>query len=398
MIHLLNAIDEQLWPWLKDRNQGAYRVGQVRRWLFARRASNIDQMTDLPQTMREELARDFLLWSTEIARHTKAADGTEKLLLRLADGGQIECVLLRDEVGGVRHGSVDLEGGMPERDGQGEERRGRLSVRSEGSGAPRGREQLSAGGRRTICISTQVGCGMGCVFCASGLDGLARNLTTGEIIEQMLRLQLLLRREERLSHIVVMGMGEPLANLDALLPALEEASREDGLGISARRITISTVGLPKQMRRLAETNPRYRLAVSLHAPNDALRRRIVPVGEKIRLADILCEADHYFERSGRRLTFEYVLLAGINDSPAQAEELAELLAGRTALLNVIPYNPVPGLPYQTPSVAAQQAFRRILEQRGVSVKFRHRKGDAIDAACGQLRRRAQAGGGVVNYS
>ena len=190
---------------------------------------------------------------------------------------------------------------------------------------------------------------MGCVFCASGLDGLERNLTTGEIVEQMLRLQLLLAPDERLSHIVVMGMGEPLANLDALLPALDEASRDDGLGISARRITISTVGLPKAMRRLAETNPRYRLAVSLHAPNDELRHQIVPVADKIPLADILAEADHYFEHSGRQLTFEYVLLADLNDSPAHAAELANLLAGRTALLNVIPYNPVAGLPYATPS-------------------------------------------------
>jgi 23S rRNA (adenine2503-C2)-methyltransferase len=230
---------------------------------------------------------------------------------------------------------------------------------------------------------------MGCVFCASGLEGLARNLTTGEIVEQMLRLQLLLGPNERLSHIVVMGMGEPLANLDALLPALDEASRDDGLAISPRRITISTVGLPKAMRRLADTNPRYRLAVSLHAPNDLLRRRIVPVSEKIPLADVLAEADYYFQRSGRRLTFEYVLLAGINDSPQHAIELAALLAGRTVLLNVIPYNPVAGLPYETPSASAQSAFRRALESRGVSVKFRHRKGDAIDAACGQLRRRAR---------
>jgi 23S rRNA (adenine2503-C2)-methyltransferase len=230
---------------------------------------------------------------------------------------------------------------------------------------------------------------MGCVFCASGLEGVTRNLTTGEIVEQMLRLQLLLAPDERLSHIVVMGMGEPLANLDALVPALEEASREDGLGISHRRITISTVGLPKAMRRLVEADARYRLAVSLHAPNDELRRQIVPIGEKISLADILAEADRYFEKSGRRLTFEYVLLAGINDRQDQADELATLLAGRTAMLNVIPYNPVAGLPYGTPSLAAQRAFRRALEQRGVSVRFRHRKGDAIDAACGQLRRRVR---------
>jgi 23S rRNA (adenine2503-C2)-methyltransferase len=301
-------------------------------------------MTDLPRPLREELARDFSLWRSQIARHTQADDGTEKLLLNLADGGQIECVLLRDRV--------------------------------------------ASGWRRTICISTQVGCGMGCVFCASGLEGLARNLTTGEIVEQMLRLQSLLGPQERLSHIVVMGMGEPLANLEALLPALDEASRDGGLGISPRRITISTVGLPKAMRRLADTNPRYRLAVSLHAPNDELRQRIVPISQKIPLVQILAEADNYFERSGRRLTFEYVLLAGINDSPQQARELARLLAGRTALLNVIPYNPVAGLPYRTPTAAAQHAFRRILEDHGVAVRFRHRKGDAIDAACGQLRRRS----------
>jgi 23S rRNA (adenine2503-C2)-methyltransferase len=298
-------------------------------------------MTDLPQPLREELASHFTPWTTQIARHTQADDGTEKLLLTLADGGQIECVLLRDEV------------------------------------------------RRTICISTQVGCGMGCVFCASGLDGLMRNLTTGEIVEQMLRLQLLLSPDERLSHIVVMGMGEPLANLDALLPALEEASRADGLGISARRITISTVGLPKAMRRLTDMNSRYRLAVSLHAPNDELRHRIVPISEKIPLQDILDEADRYFDQSGRQLTFEYVLLADLNDSQAHAVELANVLGDRTALLNVIPYNPVAGLPYGTPSHAAQRTFRRTLEDRGIAVKFRHRKGDAIDAACGQLRRRSR---------
>jgi 23S rRNA (adenine2503-C2)-methyltransferase len=338
---LLKAIDDQLTPWFKDHGQGKYRVGQVRQWLFAQRASDFGQMTNLSQPLREALASDFTLWSTAVARHTQAEDGTEKLLLTLADGGQIECVLLRDET------------------------------------------------RRTICISTQVGCGMGCVFCASGLDGLTRNLTTGEIVEQMLRLQLLLREDERLSHIVVMGMGEPLANLDALLPALAEASREGGLGISARRITISTVGLPKAMRRLSEATPRYRLAVSLHAPNDELRQKIVPVADKISIADVVAEADHYFDLSGRQLTFEYVLLGGLNDGPQHATELAHLLGGRTAMLNVIPYNPVAGLPYKTPSQNAQRAFRQILEQSGISVHFRHRKGDAIDAACGQLRRRTQ---------
>lgn len=342
MPHLLNSIDDSLTAWLTEHGQGGYRAKQIRHWLFASRAGDFQEMTDLGRSLRHELAAEFTLWTTSVMRHTQADDGTEKLLLALADGGQIECVLLRDEV------------------------------------------------RRTICISTQVGCGMGCVFCASGLEGLERNLTRGEIVEQMLRLQRLLAPEERLSHIVVMGMGEPLANLDNLLPALEEASREDGFGISARRITISTVGLPKPMRRLAEAGAKYRLAVSLHAPNEAIRRQIVPVGDKISLAEIVDEADHYFDLSGRQLTFEYVLLADINDSPEHAHELARLLGRRTALVNVIPFNPVSGLPYRTPSTTAQQTFRRILEDHGLAVRFRHKKGDAIDAACGQLRRRSVA--------
>jgi 23S rRNA (adenine2503-C2)-methyltransferase len=202
----------------------------------------------------------------------------------------------------------------------------------------------------------------------------------------MLRLQHLLPADERLSHIVVMGMGEPLANLDGLLPALEFASSDEGLGISARRITISTVGLPKAIDRLCAENTRYNLAVSLHAPNDELRTQIVPVNKSIGIAPVLAAADRYFEVSGRKLTFEYVLLADLNDRPEHARQLAALLAGRTALLNVIPYNPVVGLPYQTPSREAVRQFREILEAGGINVQFRERKGDRINAACGQLRR------------
>jgi 23S rRNA (adenine2503-C2)-methyltransferase len=339
--HLLDGVDSSLAQWAAEANVPRYRVAQVRKWLFEKRAGDWDEMTDLSKSLRADLAERFRLWTATVAKHTQADDGTEKLLLSLADGGQIECVLLRDTV------------------------------------------------RRTICISTQVGCGMGCVFCASGLDGVDRNLTTGEIVEQILRLQRLLKPGERLSHIVVMGMGEPLANLDRLLLALAEAHREDGLGISARRITISTVGLPPAIDRLARHEQNYRLAISLHAPNDELRNQLVPVNKNIGLAAIMEAADRYFEVSGRRLTYEYVLLADLNDAPEHARQLARLLAGREALLNVIPYNPVAGLPYGTPTVERRQAFRAILEQGGVQVKFRHRKGDRIDAACGQLRRSQQ---------
>lgn len=338
MCHVLDLTSDSLKDWLAERGQPAYRAAQIRQWLFASRAADWNEMTNLPMALRESLVDKLAIWTTEIAKHTRADDGTEKLLLTLAGGGQIECVLLRDAV------------------------------------------------RRTICISTQVGCAMGCVFCASGLDGVERNLTTGEILEQMLRLQQLLGEEERLSHVVVMGMGEPLANLDALLPALDVATDAEGLGISARRVTISTVGLPPAMRRLAEESPRYRLAVSLHAPNDALRSEIVPVNQSIGLEAILAAADRYFEASGRQMTFEYVLLAGVNDRPEHAKQLVGLLSGREVMLNVIPYNPVAGLPYQTPSAASQRAFRSILEAAGLAVKFRHLKGEKINAACGQLRR------------
>ena len=260
--------------------------------------------------------------------------------------------------------------------------------------------------RRTACISTQVGCGMGCVFCASGLEGLQRNLTAAEILEQLLRLRRLpgpaaaggsggqpartrTRRADRpLTHIVVMGMGEPLANLDNLLTALDDATAKDGLGLGARHVTISTVGLPARIRQLAESGKAYHLAVSLHAPNDALRNRIVPTNDKIGLEAILAAAEYFFEKTGRQVTFEYVLLAGINDSVDHARELARLLHGRRAHVNVIPFNEVEGLPFGRPSAESLSAFLAPLKQQGISVKVRKRKGAQIDAACGQLRRSA----------
>jgi 23S rRNA (adenine2503-C2)-methyltransferase len=231
---------------------------------------------------------------------------------------------------------------------------------------------------------------MGCVFCASGLDGVDRNLTRGEILEQMLRLQRLLPSDERLSHIVMMGMGEPLANLVNVLSALDTARHPDGLGISPRRITISTVGLPAAIDRLADHATPFHLAVSLHAPTDELRNKIVPTNSKVGIGAILQAADRYFEKTGRRITFEYVLLSKINDSPECADDLVKLLAHRGAMLNVIPYNPVSGLPYETPSSERIHHFRRALLEGGINVMFRQRKGDAIEAACGQLRRMRQA--------
>ncbi len=330
---------ESLSNWLVENGIPKYRATQILSWIYARRANSFEDMSDLPKALRQQLADSFDLFQSRTVARQQSEDGTEKLLLQLPDGGRIECVLLRD------------------------------------------------GPRRSICVSSQVGCAMGCVFCASGLDGVDRNLTKAEIVEQMLKLQRLLEPEERLSHIVMMGMGEPLANLNNVVLSLEAAKDPDfGLGISPRRITISTVGLPPAIDKLAEANSPYQLAISLHAPNDELRSRLVPVNSKTGIGPILEAADRYFEKTGRRLTFEYVLLGDLNDSPECARQIVQLLRGRTAMLNVIPYNPVPGLPYETPTSQAIHLFRKTLLDGGISVMFRQRKGNDIQAACGQLRR------------
>lgn len=341
MRHLLDLFPDGLEVWLAERHEPSYRAGQIRQWLLRRRVDQFDQMTDLPKELRAALVEEFFVWSSRRVAHQKADDGTEKLLLQLADGEQIECVLLRDDRN-----------------------------------------------HRTACISTQVGCGMGCRFCASGLGGLVRNLTTGEILEQLLHLDRLLPAGERLTHIVVMGMGEPLANLDRLLPALASATDSQGLGIGARRVTISTVGLPAGILRLAEAGVQYHLAISLHAPEDALRTQLVPANRGVGIRALLEAAEQYFQKTGRRITYEYVLIEGVNDQPRHARALAALLRGRKALVNLIPLNPVPELPYQTPAWSQVERFMALLQAGGLNVHVRYRKGDQIEAACGQLRRRS----------
>jgi 23S rRNA (adenine2503-C2)-methyltransferase len=330
---------ERLTAWMTEHGLPKYRAGQIRRWIFQRRADTFEKMSDLPKKLRAELEVAFRLRCAKAAAHPVSDDGTEKLLLEFNDAQQIETVLLRDDRG-----------------------------------------------HRTACLSTQVGCAMGCVFCASGLGGIVRNLTSGEIIEQMLQVQALLPEDERLSHLVIMGVGEPLANLKGLLPALEKATDPDAFGISARRITISTVGLPKGLRRLAEANAPYHLAVSLHAPNDSLRDELVPANRGVGVLSILRAADEYFDQTGRRITYEYVLLNGLNDREEHARELAALLKGRPAMINLIPYNPVRELPYRTPNPVDVKRFGDILTKAGLNVQTRWLKGDGIDAACGQLRR------------
>jgi 23S rRNA (adenine2503-C2)-methyltransferase len=325
--------------WMIAHDQPAYRGRQVVDWIIRRRAESFDPMTDLPKSLRLELDTHWTVFSTSIAYHGVATDGTDKLVLACRDGRRLECVLMTE------------------------------------------------GPRRTVCLSTQVGCAMGCAFCASGLNGVERNLSADEILEQVMHLRNLLPAEETVTHIVVMGMGESLANFDNLISALDRlCSANEGLGISQRRVTISTVGLPEKILKLAALDRQYHLAVSLHAPTEELRNTLVPVNESIGLTAVLTAADAYFERTGRQVTYEYVLLRGINDRSNDAYALAQILAKRSAHVNLIPYNPVVGLPFERPDPDAVRRFTAILRRGNVSVTVRKTKGRAIDAACGQLRR------------
>ena len=280
----------------------------------------------------------------ELTRST-APGGTAKLLMAWADGATTECVMIPGD-----------------------------------------------GARRTVCLSTQVGCDVGCTFCASGIGGAQRDLTVGEVLEQALAVgDLLGEAGERLSHVVFMGMGEPLANYDVTVAAARRLNAEHGLGIAQRRITISTVGLPKQIERLAGEGLQITLAVSLHAPNDALRRELIPWARGIPLDRLLEACRRYFERTGRELTFEYCLLAGVNDQPEHADQLSAIARRLRAHVNLLMYNPVPSLPYDLPSRNAAIDFLKRLRGAGVNAHLRESRGLEADAACGQLRRRRLSG-------
>ena len=339
---LLDHSVEELVAWVVGQGFPRFHASQVFRQVLERRATDFGSMTELPKGLRLALGQEWTLFTGTVATHDTSPDGTDKLLISWPDDRRVECVLMAED------------------------------------------------GRRTVCISTQVGCGMGCVFCASGMKGVERNLSSGELLEQVLRLRNLLPGEERLTNIVVMGMGESLANLDNLITALDRICSPNGLGLSPRRVTISTVGLPEKIRKLAAMDRPYHLAVSLHAATEALRDQLVPVNEKIGLTAVMEAADHYFQTTGRQVTFEYVLLHGVNDRPEDADALGRLLSKRKAHANLIPFNPVTGLSFERPSPEAIRRFVETLRHWGVSVTVRKTKGRPIDAACGQLRRRVEA--------
>lgn len=322
--------------------QPGYRATQLVEWVYERGASSYEAMSNLPLAMRETLARELPLFTSGVVREQRSSDGTLKLLLRWPDGATSECVLIPD------------------------------------------------GDRHTACISTQVGCPVGCVFCASGLNGLQRNLTTGQIVEQAMRVRALCEPDARLSNIVFMGLGEPLANYAAVMAAVRVINAPWGMNIGARKITISTVGLPKQMMMLADEGLQVTLALSLHAPTDELRREIIPWAERVTMDSLIDAANYYFRKTGREITLEYILLGGLNDRPEHARQLVDVAKRMRSNINLIAYNPVEGLPYLRPSDEAVGEFHAVLRNAAVNAHVRRSRGLDIDAACGQLRRRESA--------
>jgi len=337
-VHLLGLTPPELRAVLKPLGWPNYRVDQLLDWTFAKRAADFEQMSNLPKDARRWLAEHATLYRGQVTRESASQDGTRKLLSVFPDGGVAETVWI------------------PEAE------------------------------RNTACLSSQVGCPVGCRFCASGVGGVERDLTAGEIVEQAQRIRRLIGAEGRLSNVVYMGMGEPLANYDNVLKSIRILNAEWGLGIGARKITVSTVGLPRQIRRLADEDLQLNLALSLHAPTDELRAQLIPW--KVPIDELLAACRDYFERTGREITFEYVLLAGVNDHMEHADKLAILARRVRANINLLRYNEVPGLPYRRPSAAASQAFLERLRARGANAHIRTSRGRDIDAACGQLRRAA----------
>ena len=338
---------------MAELGQPAFRAKQVTEWTFAKRAPGIEAMSNLPKPLREALGERWVTRSMRIATVTGAADTTRKFLLRLHDGRFVETVLI--PANPALYGS-----------------------RSD---------------RHTLCVSSQVGCAYDCKFCASGLAGFTRNLTAAEIVEQIVQVEA--HAGERVDNLVFMGMGEPLANFSNVTKAIEILNAEWGIGIGARHMTVSTSGLAPQIRKLADFPLQIRLAISLHGASDEVRNRIMPVNRKHNLEELFAALAYWRERRKQHITLEYILIEDVNDSLAQAHQLAKRARALDAKVNLIPYNTVEGLPWARPGEAEQDAFRDVLLNAGVKATLRREKGHDIAAACGQLRLRQETELGII---
>lgn len=320
----------------------AFRSKQIYEWLHVKLADDFDEMTNLSKALREKLKENYEIRKVKMIDHQiSKVDPTEKFLFELEDGNMVESVLMK-----YKHGN-------------------------------------------SVCISSQVGCRMGCRFCASTLDGLERNLTPSEMLRQVYQIQKI--TGERVSNIVIMGTGEPLDNYDNFLKFIHMVSDEHGLNISQRNITASTCGIVPNIRRLAEEKLQITLALSLHGSNQEKRRSLMPVANKYELHEVLEACDYYFEKTGRRITFEYSLVHGVNDTPEDAKELMGILKDRNCHLNLIPVNPIKERNYEKPDKKSAENFKNKLEKNGINVTIRREMGSDIDGACGQLRRKTMQG-------
>lgn len=331
---------------LAEWGQPGYRAKQVAEWIYAKRAKSFAEMSNLPAVLREKLAAEFSFGALELIRVLGAEDTTRKFLFRLADGALIESVLIP--------ASPALYG--------------------------------EASDRRTLCVSTQVGCAYGCKFCASGLDGWSRNLQPGEIVEQVLKAEEI--GGERVNNLVFMGMGEPLANFKNVIKAIGIINAPWGVGIGARHITLSTSGLAPQIRELADQPLQVRLAISLHGATNEVREQIMPVNRKYPVEELMEACEYYAQRKKQQITFEYILIEGVNDRPPDATALVRVARRVGAKVNCIPYNTVEGLPWTRPDEGRQDDFMAILKEARIPATIRREKGHDIAAACGQLRRQS----------
>ncbi len=332
-MQILGLTTAELQRFCVELGEPAYRGQQLAEWIYRKGTSDFSSMTNLPSTFRSKLNESSSIYRSSVAATEASRDGTTKFVLGMADGERVESVLLPYE------------------------------------------------DRLTVCISTQVGCVAGCEFCATATGGFVRNLTAGEMTDQVLTLQN--QADRRVSNVVFMGMGEPLLNYDETLKSVHLLNAE--VGIAMRKITLSTVGITPRIRTLSKEKLQIKLAVSLHAPNDELRRQLIPFAARYPLAPLLATCREYAETTGRRVTYEYLLLSGVNDSPKYAVALAKLLKGSLASVNLIPYNRVPGKSFKRSATADIVAFREALEDNGIDVSQRYEKGGAVAGACGQLK-------------
>ncbi len=375
--HIFHQTPETLAEWCAERGWPRFRAKQILEWVYIKGVSDPAQMTTLAKREREELASDMAFLTGETIAHQRATDGTQKLLVEWHEGPAPEAETTQ-EPNPARSLPVLNAGTNPYTD--------------LGTDPTRQTEcvMIPTDDRKTACISSQVGCPVGCRFCASGLSGLDGNLSAGRIVEQVWRLGRL-ESVGRISNVVFMGMGEPLSNFKAVTQAVRTLAAPWGLGISARKITVSTVGMHKAIEKLAdELDLPITLALSLHAPNDELRRSLIPWAEYTSIEQLFEACDAWFKKTGREITLEYTLLGGVNDKHEHAKELAAVAKRLRATVNIIRYNEVEGLPFERPVHADVHKFQGVLRDAGVRAHIRASRGRDIAAACGQLRHEVSA--------